>query len=241
MTTSLSTRTFLPSTLIPTLTLLLLALSTPLILPTHALAVDHLPPPISVPLQKVARRSSSQGWAENIVNLKSSIKLDDSLASGTLPLLEARLADLTHYHIIQDRISSKWSQKGNQPPSSSSSSSSSSTSLTDNEAIKRANRGHLPLNLKKENNNSKKTRFAKVKKRQGDGNNGDENANAPFPPSADDPPQPTLASTRNPLANYGQAPAKTPLYDDIVAREDIEVSCVVPARFLSDNAMLEDY
>lgn len=178
----------------------------------------HYAPPISIPLHKVGGSTSnkrSPGWAEHIVNLKASLNLDDSIASSTLPLLEARVADINRFHWIQDRISSKWSQKDNTSPQAAAVSGN-----TDNEAIKRANKGHRPVDT---NNNSKRSRFAKVKKRQ-DAAGGTTDPNAPFPPSADTPPQPTLATSRQAIDTLGQSPAKTPLYDDVVAREDIEVS-----------------
>lgn len=200
-----------PSTL---LSLTLLALSS-YIAPSsaHAHSPDH-PTPITLPLVKAP--SSGHGWTKNLVKLKTSLKTDgnDSVSSAsgkTVPLLEARLADIPHYHIIQDRISSKFSQRGNEAPPAD---------FQGNEALKRANKGHRPLKNVNSNNHDK-TRFTKIKnKRQDD------------PQST----QPDLATSRQPIEYKGQPPAKTPLVDHVVAREDIEVSSYHGSRLLHLHA-----
>lgn len=212
---------------------------------------DHLvdnaaPSVIEIPLHRRQRRPSSSSssdqkkkrspsWlADHLVNLKSVLDVNvdasssSSLASGdnnAAPLLQSRIADFSTFNWIKNRVSSKWSQRGDEPPSPSSaasSSSSSSSSGDENEAFKRANKRPLiPVNVDVDSNG-----FKKVIKRQ-DEAPAAATTTAAGTPAADS--QPTLARSRagasNPKMNPKIIPqaVKVPLEDDVVAREDIEV------------------
>lgn len=234
-------------------TLLTLALHTLSSLPSpshaHSVSVsssDHLSPSvIEIPLHRRQRRPSSSsdqkkrspGWlADHLVNLKTVLDVNveasssssSSLASGDInaaPLLQTRIADFSTFNWIKNRVSSKWSQRGDEPPSSDASSSSGD----ENEAFKRANKRPLiHVNVEAESNG-----FKKVIKRQDEAGSTTTNAagtttaetNTGTPASNS---QPTLARSRAGASNPKMNPeipqaVKVPLEDDVVAREDIEV------------------
>lgn len=208
----------------------------------HSALSDHLdpaPPPsfIELPLVQQHHTTTRRGstldkskkqqhvkrtpsWlADNLVNIKTLVKEDEVVTTadvvgalnsdstsddddkdGAVPLLKARIADLSTFDWIKKRVSSKWSQKGPSAPNE------------DNEAFKRANKRPLiPVNVELDTPSSSSSGFKKVIKRQ------DDQAAAVAS-------QPTLAKSRTGAVNGKIKIANVPLIDDVVAREDIEVS-----------------